>query len=210
MNVSNKKLEELTMEEWGKLFPIEIIPPQGTWVSVFENEKKCIEDKLTKKIVLDIQHIGSISIPNLASKGSIDMLINISSELLFNEDVIKKMQSLGYEYCAQDGYGPNYMIFAKGFNREGKTEQKYFAHMTPKSHTEIWDRIFFKDYLREHSEIAKEYENLKIELASKFSKDKRNFQKGKTDFVMRVTKIAKEKYTALSAHSKNNQHSIRI
>jgi len=181
MKVVNKKLEELTQEEWGELFPIEMIPPQDHWVSIFKKEKERIEELLTKTIAL----------------GSIDILIDIPSKSLFNDDIIKKMQGIGYEYCIQNGYGPDYMIFAKGFNREGKKEQQYFVHMTPKSHTELWDRIFFRDYLKQHPNIAKEYENLKKDLTAKFSKNRRSFRQGKTDFVMRVTALAKEKYRTI-------------
>ncbi|WP_062059858.1 GrpB family protein [Aquimarina longa] len=193
MNVTHKKLEELTIEEWGELFPIKMIPSQKKWAAFFEKEKYLIEEKLTKEIAIDIQHIGSTSIPNLASKGSIDILVDIPPKYVFDTNVITLMQSIGYEYCVQGGYGPNYMIFAKGFNRQGKKEQKYFVHITPKSHTEIWDRIFFRDYLRQYPEIAKEYETLKINLTTEFSKNKRNFQQGKTEFVTKITAQAKRR-----------------
>lgn len=191
MNVLDKKIEELTIEEWGQLFPIKMIPYQSNWVKIFEEERLRIEELLTKEIALDIEHIGSTSIPNIASKGSIDMLIAIPKEALFDPNIIKQMESLGYEYCLQDGYGPIYMIFAKGFSRDGKENQKFFAHMTPNTHYQIWDRIYFRDYLRAHDAVAKEYEQLKITLASKYAKDKRSFQKGKTDFVTKITKLAK-------------------
>ncbi|UZO79278.1 GrpB family protein [Aquimarina sp. ERC-38] len=192
MNVSEKKIEELTVEEWGTLFPIKMVPYQSEWVTIFSTEKLIIEKKLGKDIALDIEHIGSTSIPNLSSKGYIDILIDIPEERLFDETVIKDMQSLGYEYCMQDGYGPIYMIFAKGFCRDGKNSQKFFVHMTPKTHSQIWDRIYFRDYLRKNEKIAREYEDLKLRLASRFSKDKRSFQKGKTDFVIKVTELAKQ------------------
>ncbi len=191
MDVVDKKLEELTVEEWGELFPIEMVRPQENWVSIFQEEKLLIEKTLTKTVVLDIQHMGSTSIPNLASKGSIDILVDIPATILFDEDIIQQMQNIGYEYCQQGGYGPVYMIFAKGFNREGKKEQQYYVHMTPKSHTELWDRIFFRDYLREHPEVAKNYENLKLDLVSKYSKDRRSFTKGKAAFVKEITELAK-------------------
>lgn len=192
MSVANKKLEDLSMEEWGQLFPIKIIPFQANWVLIFQKEKQIIEEKLSKNIALDIQHIGSTSIPNLASKGSIDILIDIPSKHVFDEKVITAMQSINYEYCVQPGYGPEYMIFAKGFNREGKKEQKYFVHITPKSHKELWDRVFFRDYLKQYPDVAKEYETLKIDLASKFSRNKRSFQQGKTEFVTKITEQAKK------------------
>lgn len=198
MNVSDKKLEELTIEEWGDLFPIKMMPPQADWALIFQKEKSLIKATLPKKAPLDIQHIGSTAIPGITSKGSIDMLIDIPEELLFDKEIILRMEHIGYEFCIQGGYGPAYMIFAKGFNRKGKKEQKYFVHMTPKNHSEMWDRIHFRDYLIKHIEVAKEYENLKLELSSKFSKDKRSFTKGKTEFVTRFTELAKKRNKKLN------------
>lgn len=111
MNSIDKKLEELILKDWDELFPIEMVPPQDNWGSIFKEEKR------SKSVVLTID----TSVLNLASKGSIDMLIGIPPKLLFNEDIVQKMQSIGYEYCIQNnGYSPKYMIFAKGYNREKK------------------------------------------------------------------------------------------
>ncbi|WP_298313591.1 GrpB family protein [uncultured Aquimarina sp.] len=191
-SIKNKRIEEFTMEEWGEFFPIEMISPRKEWPSIFRKEKELILKTLTSSIVKSIEHIGSTAIPNLASKGSIDMLIDISNELLFDSSIVEKMETIGYEYCIQGGFGQEYMIFAKGFNRDGKKEQQYFVHMTPKSHTELWDRIYFRDFLIAHPEVAIEYENLKMKLTAKFSKHRRNFRIGKTDFVMKITELAKQ------------------
>ncbi len=90
------------------------------------------------------------------------------------------------------------MIFAKGFNRKGIEEQKFYIHMTTLDHTEIWDRVYFRDYLIDNPNVAKAYEELKINLAKKYSKDRRSFQKGKTDFVLSITKKAKEESVKLN------------
>ena len=55
------------------------------------------------------------------------------------------------------------------------------------------ETIDFRDYLNSNPERAKEYENLKIELATKFKNDRGSYVLGKTDFVNETLNIIKEK-----------------
>lgn len=56
---------------------------------------------------------------------------------------------------------------------------------------EHWDRLLFRDYLIEHPDVAKEYEGLKIGLASASPRDRVAYTRNKTDFIVRVTSQAK-------------------
>lgn len=62
------------------------------------------------------------------------------------------------------------------------------------SFIEHWDRLIFKDYLIEHPETAKEYEDIKLSLFNRFQNDRVAYTKSKTKFIQRVTQIAKEYY----------------
>ncbi len=61
---------------------------------------------------------------------------------------------------------------------------------------EHWDRLLFRDYLIEHPEVAKQYEELKVRLSSTFPTDRLAYTRGKTAFVVRVTEQAKRHYGA--------------
>ena len=187
----NKKLEELTIEEWGELFPIEMFEYNPNWSLIFESEKQLIKSILAHNTILRIEHFGSTSIPNLKSKDIIDIIIEIPSKLLFDKNIIKKMSELDYQFFRQSGFGPDYMIFVKGFHTNGEKAQKFFVHMTVGNHSELWDRIYFRDYLKVHSNIAKQYENLKCKLTKKHSKNRIEYRIGKTEFVKRITEMAK-------------------
>ncbi len=187
----NKKLEELSLEEWGELFPIEMKEYNSNWTSIFEFEKKQIENKLGNKTSLRIEHFGSTSIPNLKAKDVVDILIEIPNQLLFDENIIDKMADLGYQFFRQPGFGIDYMIFVKGFHTDGKKSQKFFTHMTIGNHSELWDRIYFRDYLKENLKLIEEYEKLKCELAEKHAKNRIEYRIGKTDFVKEITEKAK-------------------
>jgi GrpB-like predicted nucleotidyltransferase (UPF0157 family) len=57
---------------------------------------------------------------------------------------------------------------------------------------EHWDRLLFRDYLIEHPDVAKEYLDLKFDLAKNHPNDRVAYTKGKTEFVERTTQAAKE------------------
>lgn len=187
----NKKLEELSLEEYGELFPIEMKDYDPNWPSVFEQEKKLIVNILGRKTVCKIEHFGSTSITNLKAKDSVDILIQIPNELLFNSNIIEKMEHLEYTFFRQAGFGIDYMIFVKGFHTDGKKAQKFFVHMTIESHNELWDRIYFRDFLNVNCVAREEYEKLKCNLAKEHSKNRIEYRIGKSDFVKRITDKAK-------------------
>ena len=60
--------------------------------------------------------------------------------------------------------------------------------------TEHWDRLFFRDYLMQYADVAREYENLKCRLASAAPQDRVAYTLGKTEFIVRVTEQAKRYY----------------
>ena len=51
----------------------------------------------------------------------------------------------------------------------GKNEQIFHIHMCPKDNA-MWEQIDFRDYLNSNNKRAKEYEDLKLELAFKIQK----------------------------------------
>ena len=61
-------------------------------------------------------------------------------------------------------------------------------------HFEHWDRLLFRDYLIEHPMVAKEYGALKLRFSQAHQNDRVAYTKAKIDFVVRVTKIAKQYY----------------
>ncbi|AHM62805.1 hypothetical protein D770_22800 [Flammeovirgaceae bacterium 311] len=179
-----KTLYDLTKDEWNTLFPIELVDHDPAWKDIFEKEKERIIEKVGKQAILRIEHFGSSSIPGIKSKPYIDMLIEIPKELLFDENLISQFTDLGYSHFKvpeRDNIGA-YSSFGKGYNLDGKKEQIFHIHMCPKENW-MWKQIGFRDYLSLNKDRAKEYENLKLELASKFKNDRGAYVLGKTAFI---------------------------
>ena len=56
------------------------------------------------------------------------------------------------------------------------------------------DELYFRDYLNDNIEVAKEYEKLKLYLYNKYNPNRDLYTEGKTDFVIKIVKLAREKY----------------
>ena len=106
------------------------------------------------------------------------------------------LEAKGYEYFWRPTYGddgpPFYAWFIKRDPENGA--RTHHIHMVEGHFTEHWDRLLFRDYLIEHPEVAREYEALKVRLASDFSRDRVAYTRGKTEFIVRVTEQAKRYY----------------
>ncbi|AXT60915.1 GrpB family protein [Aquimarina sp. AD10] len=179
-----KNLKELKKEDWNRLFPVELVDHNPEWKKIYEKEKQQILDKVGKEKILRIEHFGSTSIPSIKSKPYIDLMIEIPKELLFDEKLIKEFSQLGYSHFKVPTREniEEYSTFGKGYNVDGMKEQIFHIHMCPKDNA-MWKQINFRDYLNTNKKRAKEYENLKLKLASKFKTDRGAYVLGKTDFI---------------------------
>ena len=189
-----KTLNDLTKEDWNRLFPIKLVDHNPEWKIIYENEKSRIIEKVGNETILRIEHFGSSSIPSIKSKPYIDLMIEIPKEKLFDENLIANFTELGYSHFvvpARENIEA-YSSFGKGYNVDGKKEQIFHIHMCPKDNV-MWKQIDFRDYLNSNLERAKQYEKLKLELAHKFKNDRGSYVLGKTDFVNETLEIISDK-----------------
>ena len=187
-----KSLYDLTKEDWNSLFPVELVEHNPAWKGVFEMEKKRILEKVSKDVILRIEHFGSTAIPGIRAKPYIDIIIEIPTVLLFDEKVIKDFEQLGYSYfkVPEREDIPAYMSFGKGYNLDGVKEQIYHIHMCPKDNF-MWRQVEFRDYLIAHPDRARAYEQLKVDLAAKHSNDRGKYVVSKTDFIKKTLDLIK-------------------
>lgn len=164
---------------------VKLLPHNPIWLQLFEEEKARLLQALGDKII-DIQHIGSTSIPGIVAKPIIDISVGIKS-MKNSHQFIPLLEALGYEYRPNFG-GPNIqLMFVKG---EEKSRTHYLHLM--KYNGQIWqDDILFREFLRRNPKRAKEYANLKQELAKQFADDRTRYTASKADFIKETLKIAK-------------------
>ncbi|MCX2478189.1 GrpB family protein [Pedobacter sp. MC2016-15] len=181
-----KTLSDLTAEEIGQLFPIEISPYDPNWPKLYEEERQLIEKNIPPSLFFRIEHFGSTSVPGLSSKNTIDILMAVEFESTTEHEIIEPMKKIGYDFNWQNEGANTHMVFIKGYDPNNPKQQTYHIHAAPESHS-LWNRIHFRDYLIKHPETAKDYEDLKKTLADKHKHERVAYRIAKTEFVKEIT-----------------------
>ena len=192
MKTEKINFDSLTAEQVGRLFPIRIVPYNPEWEMLFEQEKTLITEVLGKDLSINIEHFGSTSVVGLASKPTIDILIEVSN---LNDEIkqfiTEKLERIGYGnmYNAEK---ENEMTFGKGYDENYVCMQTYHAHIREKGNMPQ-NEIFFRDYLRQNACARDEYAKLKYALAEKYQFNREDYTQAKTEFVTIITEQQKRK-----------------
>ncbi len=183
----NEPLNEMTNEELWELFPIILSVHNPIWVTSYLKEKPVLKQAVGIQHIVRMNHVGSTVIPNLIAKPTIDILLEIKDNTDI-ERLISNMQSAGYIYSEQPNNPAPHMMFKKGYTPQGFEGQAFHVHVR---YNGDWDELYFRDYLLAHPEIADEYGKLKLELKRKYEHDRDGYTCAKTDFIKRITKLAR-------------------
>ena len=175
---------------------IAIVPYDPHWPEMFRQEKEHLLACLPHDLLRRIEHFGSTAVPGLAAKPVIDLLVEVTDLPATQTRIAPLLEAQGYDYFWRPTHGddgpPFYAWFIKRDPQTGT--RTHHIHMVEGHFHEHWDRLLFRDYLREHPEVAKAYANLKARLASTSPNDRVVYTRGKTEFVMQVTEQAKQHY----------------
>lgn len=161
---------------------VRLVPYTAEWKRLFEEEKTLLQTAIGQ-YVLDIQHVGSTSIPGMVAKPILDIGIAVTS---FEEArvCISPVEQLGYEYKGEFGI-PRRHYFVKGDPRT------HHIHMNEMGSPDWENQVLFRDYLMQHPESAEEYAALKMELAQRYPTDREAYLDGKAPFIEQVLEMAR-------------------
>ena len=182
-----KRLTEMTSEELWKLFPIFLVPHNEQWVEYYNEMHKFLRRILSEYQIRRISHIGSTAVKNIWSKNIIDILIEIDFDEDM-EDVSKEIERNGFIRMSSD---INRFSLNRGYTESGFEEKVYHIHLRRLGDN---DELYFRDYLNEHSEIAKEYERLKLDLWKQYEHNRDGYTDAKSNFITKQTLAAKKLY----------------
>ena len=175
----------MPLEELWQLFPIELVPHNTLWEKWFQEEKQYLETIINERVT--ISHIGSTAVPSIWAKPIIDILIECDDENSLENisDILDKNQYL----CMS--HDKDRMVYNKGYTINGFAEKVFHLHIRLRGDN---DELYFRDYLIENQDIAKEYEKMKLLLWKKFEHNRDVYTESKTDFVKKYTLKAKKIY----------------
>jgi GrpB-like predicted nucleotidyltransferase (UPF0157 family) len=154
--------------------PVVLAEYDPDWPRLFDRESKRIRAILGDRI-LRLEHVGSTSVPGLAAKPIIDMLLvleNSADEAAYVPD----MEAAGYVLLIREPEWFEHRVF-KG------PETNINLHVLPAGCPEIDRMIAFRDLLRTNSEDRDLYEKAKRDLAAREWKYVQNYADAKTAVV---------------------------
>lgn len=155
------------------------------WENEFEYEKKRIVNVIGDKI-LGIEHIGSTSIKGLEAKPVIDIIVGVQ-DLAEVSNFVVTLSEIEYEYVHKPEFKDR-RFFRKGLWGQGTCH----LHICEINSSEWIEKLLFRDYLRLHPDVSKEYASLKKELASNYKSDRPTYTKKKEPFIRKIIEIARK------------------
>lgn len=135
-----------------------LLPHDPAWKDDFLAEKHRIEAVLQDTSV-QIEHVGSTSIPSVHAKPILDLAILCGGRGV--EPVAEALAGLGYEYrgLSPERSGHYYAV------REQNNVRLCQAHLYLEPISDWHAYLIFRDILREHLDLAREYDDYKRSLA---------------------------------------------
>ena len=160
------------------------------WKELYKKEQKLIYSAI-EKYILDIQHIGSTSIPKAKAKPIIDIAVGVKS-FKVGEKCVKSLEKIGYEYKHDAGVkGRHFFVKGKENNRT------HYLHIE-KLNGRLWrEHILFRNYLMNHKEAIEEYNKLKEGLVKKYKDDRDTYTKKKNSFIQKILRKAEKEIKSI-------------
>lgn len=142
---------------------------------------------ILKEDIIDAQHIGSTSLKTINAKPIVDIVVGVTSfdRIMKHNNELSKN---GIFYHRQDHPGQHLYLC-------GDLENDIHTHYI---HVVIWeetawnDYLNMRDYLNSNFERAKEYSDLKKELAERYAEDRITYTNKKSMFIEKVLSEARK------------------
>lgn len=158
---------------------IHIVPYDPSWPERFDEERALLVGAIDDYLTGTVEHVGSTAVPGLPAKPVIDIMAGVAN-LRASRPAIAILERLDYCYFPYRGDVMHW------FCKPSPQFRTHHLHLVP-FRSSLWvERIAFRDYLREHSEAAADYADLKQRLAERYRFDREGYTDAKTAFVRRI------------------------
>lgn len=172
-----------------RLDPIEIVPYDPAWPGAFERERRRLERAFGQTLTRPIEHIGSTSVPGLPAKPIIDMAAMVT-EIEAAASITHSITASGWIAAPESDDLAERRL---SFSFPSIEHRSHHLHVVEETISDWRGWLAFRDHLRAHSEVAKEYALLKERLADAHGgapNDRQPYRAGKRSFISEITEMA--------------------
>ncbi len=163
-----------------------------SWPAQFETEAARLRAALglteNGGLITRIEHFGSTSVPGLAAKPVVDLLVGARSIDAARQNAVPILSDMGYAYWSDNPNDAAHLFFVKGLPPAPR--RTHHIHLV-KPNSPMWERLLFRDYLRAHSDARDAYAALKRDLAVRFTDDREAYTQAKTEFIQSIMERAR-------------------
>jgi len=165
--------------------PVVVVDYDPEWPTLYEKERRRIVDAIGHR-ALAVEHIGSTAVPGLGAKPIIDIMACVP-ERSDADDCIPLLRQIGYtDITPEEGNADWFYCLGKSLHTV-----VYHLHLMRYGSEFSKKHLIFRDYLRTHPDVAREYYELKKRLASKYRSDRTVYTESKTSFIEAVVAKAR-------------------
>ena len=157
--------------------PIQIVDYDPEWPRLYEREAARVRSVLGDRVLL-LEHTGSTSVPGLAAKPRIDMLL-VVADSAEEPSYVPALESAGYVLTIREPDWYEHRVF-KG------PDTDINLHVFSSGCTEIDRMLLFRNWLRSNESDRLRYERTKRELARNNWKYVQNYADAKTSVVEEI------------------------
>ncbi|PYS76740.1 MAG: hypothetical protein DMF66_13105 [Acidobacteria bacterium] len=162
---------------------IKLLDYDPDWPKKFETHARVIAGALGGS-ALRVEHIGSTSVPGLAAKPIIDILVIVPDSA--NESAyLLRLEAAGYALRVREPDWNEHRMFRT-------PEKDVHIHIYSAGCLEIERTLAFRDRLRRNIDDRRRYEQTKRELAAKEWSDMNAYAEAKTEVIESICTITDE------------------
>jgi GrpB-like predicted nucleotidyltransferase (UPF0157 family) len=159
---------------------VQLVPHRREWSDLYEAEAQVIWD-WTGDLILDVQHVGSTSVPGLEAKPILDIVIAVGMKEAI-AGVVERLTQAGYNDYGDQGKDGGYLL---GRETAGDICVAHL-HIVETADPQWRNYIAFRDILRHDRSIRRAYADLKKRLSAQFPDDRVSYTAGKDEFIQDV------------------------
>lgn len=174
----DEELARITLGEVRPLTgPIEIADYDPRWPSLYRREESRIRGALGGRVVR-IEHAGSTSVPGLAAKPIIDIVLEVPDSA-DEDDYVPALEAAGYRLRIREPEWFEHRLF-KG------PDTNVNLHVFTDGCEEVDVMLRFRDHLRANEDDRDRYERAKRDLAARPWKHVQQYADSKTEVVREI------------------------